>query len=88
MTPHITQHAATRWDARTPADSVAPETAWTLGQHVAGPERPTGTDECRVHHATRTVLLRCNNCIVTVLSERELGRDAHRHVAPVLEEIA
>lgn len=86
MSPHVTQHAATRWDQRSPADAVAPETAWTIAQRVAGPERQMGGDECRVHHATRTVLLRCNNCIVTVLTEREVDEDVYRHVAPVLAE--
>ncbi|WP_323190427.1 hypothetical protein [Halostella sp. PRR32] len=86
MIPHVTQHAAQRWDKRSPSDSVAPETAWSEGQRVSGPERPTGTDECRVHHSTRTVLLRCNSRIVTVLTERELDQDAHRYVAPVFEE--
>jgi hypothetical protein len=83
--PFVTDHAATRWDERTAPDSVSPETAWQAGQRVTGPEIPTGTDECRVHQTTRTVLLRCNGRIVTVLSERELDEDVQRDVAPLLE---
>jgi len=83
--PHVTDHAAARWDQRTSPDSVAPETAWKAGQRVSGPEIPTGTDECRVHQATRTVLLRAGGSIVTVLSERELDEDVQRDVAPLLE---
>jgi len=86
MTPYVTQHAAQRWDERSPASSVAPETAWKTGQRTTGVAKRHGTDECRVHEPTQTVLLRRNYRIVTVLSVRELDQDAYRHVAPVFEE--
>ena len=85
--PFVSDHAATRWDQRTAPDSVAPEIAWEQAQHVSGPEVATGTDECRVHHPTRTVLLRTSGSIVTVLSERELQEDVQRYVDPVLQEV-
>lgn len=85
--PFVSDHAASRWDERTEPGSVSPESAWKQAQHVSGPEVPTGTDECRVHHPTRTVLLRTSGSIVTVLSERELQEDVQRHVDPVLQEV-
>jgi len=83
--PIISAHAAQRWDERTPADSVAPKTAWEHAQRVAGPEQTTHTDECRVHISTGAVLLRVNHRIVTVLTERELDQDAYQQIKPVLD---
>lgn len=79
-TPLVTDHADTRWDERTGADSVAPETAWRHGQRIRAAERPTGTDECRLHHPTRTLLLRQGHRIVTVLSATELPEDVQRTI--------
>jgi len=63
----LSDHAVFRWDERTPADSVAPETAWAHGQRITDLERVTGADECRYHRPTETVLLRRDRTIVTVL---------------------
>lgn len=74
-TPLVTGHAAERWDERTPADAVAPETAWRHSQRERSVERRFGADECRLHHPTRTLLLRVGNSIVTVLSPAEIPED-------------
>jgi len=84
--PVVSNHAGKRWDQRTPPDSVSPETAWEHSQRVNGPERLTGTDEARVHLPTQTVLLRSQDCIVTVLSERECSRDVYNYVEPVINQ--
>jgi len=85
MNAILSAHAAARWDQRAPADAIAPEVAWEHAQRVDGLPLLTGTDECRVHQPTRTVLLRRDSCIVSVLSERELSQDEYRYVAPVLD---
>lgn len=79
-TPLVTAHAAQRWDERTPAAAVAPETAWRHGQRIRAAERPTGMDECRLHHPTRTLLLRQGLRIVTVLSSAEYTEDMQRAI--------
>ena len=86
-TPYVTEHAADQWDARTDPDSVAPETAWAHSQRVVGAERPTRTDECRLHRPTRTLLLRNGYAVVTVLSESEFDPPVERVVEPLLEEV-
>lgn len=79
-TPIVTGHAAERWDERTPADSVAPEAAWRHGQRIRAAERPTRSDECRLHHPTRTLLLRQGSRIVTVLLSAECTQDVQRAI--------
>ena len=73
--PKVSQHAAQRWDERTPVDSVAPETAWRDAKaETAVDAAVNGTieayadcDEARYHDPTGTALLRKNAVIVTVL---------------------
>jgi len=73
--PVVSQHAAQRWDERTPVDSVAPETAWREAKAENAAEAAVnGTieayadcDEARYHGPTGTALLRKNAVIVTVL---------------------
>lgn len=73
--PVVSDHAATRWDERTPVDSVAPETAWrdakadtAVDAAVNGTiEAYADCDEARYHDPTGTALLRKNAVIVTVL---------------------
>jgi hypothetical protein len=73
--PAVSRHAATRWDERTPVDSVAPETAWrdaraesAVDAAVNGTiEAYADCDEARYHEPTGTALLRKDAVIVTVL---------------------
>lgn len=60
-------HLAMRWDERTSADSVAPETAWEQATRIRDAELLTGADECRYHQATGTILLRNNHTLVTAM---------------------
>jgi hypothetical protein len=49
----LSGHAATKWDDRTPADSVAPETAYYRGEDVQDPAVVAfddGADRVRVYH--------------------------------------
>lgn len=64
--PWVTRHAASRWDDRTPAGSVAPETAWRHAQRVDARPPLQSFDEVRVHQAAGAVLLRRNYHIETV----------------------
>lgn len=82
--PHVSDHAADRWDERTDDDSVAPEAAWGRAQRVAGAEHHARADEVRAFAPERVVLLRRGNTILTVLSEGEMDDDLRRAVAPVL----
>lgn len=60
---------ARRWDERTPPESVAPETAWREGWHVA-PPRPEyhHVDEIRYYHPERIALVRSNATLEQVLN--------------------
>lgn len=60
-------HLAMRWDERTPADSVAPETAWEQAVRIRDAELVTGADECRYHEPTGTILLRNDHTLVTAM---------------------
>ena len=82
----MTDHAADRWDERTPPHSVSPETAWKRGQRIISLTRTTTiiADECRLHHPTRSLLLREGFRIATVLSESEFDEDAQEAVDAIL----
>lgn len=73
--PHITAHAADRWDERTAADAVSPETAWhdaTRLPDLASDQH----DELRVHEPQAVVLARRDAAIVTILATT--GPDAQQ----------
>lgn len=89
--PVVTEHAAQRWDERTPADSVAPETAWkqaepddVLDSSIAAYiETHSECAEARYHSPTGTALLRVGFRIVTVLPRDDPRiRTALEHVHP------
>lgn len=66
----VSRHAAIRWDQRTSADSVAPETAWCEARPLSVAQllrRGNDIDEVRYHDPTGTILLRGFATIVTVL---------------------
>lgn len=68
----VSEHAADRWDQRTPPTSIAPETAWgeALPVGVSSP-RYRNLDEIRYHTATETLLFRDATRIVTVYERDE-----------------
>jgi DNA-binding MarR family transcriptional regulator len=67
----VTRHAATRYDERSPATAVAPETAWRRGSRRGDLEREMGCDEVRFHHHSSTLLLRNGSAVITVLDASE-----------------
>ena len=89
--PAVSQHAAQRWDERTPVDSVAPEKAWdeaepqnvvdaAIAAHI---EAHSESDEARYHDPTGTALLRKDVSITTVLPSSDPRiREAIEHIDP------
>lgn len=68
----VSDHAADRWDQRTPPTSVAPETAWTEALPVGStPTKVRNMDEIRYHTPTETLLFRAATRIVTVYERDE-----------------
>ena len=72
--PHLTSHALDRWDSRTDAASVAPETAWLDGVDVdlvtpffEGRTQPHPPDEVRFHRPSGALFVRYDASIVTIL---------------------
>jgi hypothetical protein len=65
----VTEHAADRWDQRTPVDSVAPETAWKHAQRHSDATARLAGDEARIHHPTESILIRDRGRICTVLAK-------------------
>lgn len=76
--PRVTEHAADRWDQRTPFDSISPERAWTESQRITSLEVPCRADEVRYHPPTRAVLVERANRIVTVMTPPFRDEIAHR----------
>lgn len=65
----IGRKGARRWDERTPSESVAPETAWREGWHVAPPmPEYNHVDEIRYYHPERIALVRSNATLDQVLN--------------------
>lgn len=79
--PHVTDHAADRWDERTSPTSVSPETAWQEST-VLPPLAHDAHDELRIHEPQAVVLARRDSAVTTVLAT--VGPDAehwlHSHV--------
>jgi DNA-binding PadR family transcriptional regulator len=71
----VSEHAADRWDERTPPDSVAPETAWEHSERRTDLRGPSDFAEVRYHRATGVVLGRCGATIVTVLPPQDTTSD-------------
>jgi hypothetical protein len=81
----LSEHAVERWKARTPSSTkIGPRVAWLDAEDAVVPE-PTGldADEVRYHAPTRTVLLRKDSHMVTVIDLSALRTQARRAVARV-----
>ena len=81
--PPVTWHAGDRWDDRTDADSVAPETAWAHGQRIdaGGPLRNV---DVRLHRDSGTLLLRKGGVIVSIYALDDLQPAVYRAVKHAL----
>lgn len=82
--PFVTGHAGDQWDARTDADSVAPETAWEHGQRIDANGPPPHADEIRLHHDSRALLLRRGPVVTTVLPIDDLTESKYHAVKHAL----
>lgn len=74
----VSGHAAERWHQRTDSPGVGPIIAWSESErreleHVSG-------DEVRYQRATKTLLVRKGNVLVTVLGAADATRQTRQEI--------